>query len=158
METDKRKRIFRWGLAAILTAVAVVGLVQIAQRNGGTTVAVPENEPARVQELPGGRSRLTLSTRAAQRLGLKTTPVRLQTLPASTLRRKVVPYSALLYDPDGSTWVYVNRAGLTFDRTRVGIRSIRGDLAVLSAGPAAGTKVVAIAAEELFGIEAGVDH
>ncbi len=67
--------------------------------------------------------------------------------------RKLVPYSALLYDLKGDTWTYTRTAPLTFVRQRVTIDYIDGETAVLLDGPTAGTDVVNVGATELFGAE-----
>jgi hypothetical protein len=67
--------------------------------------------------------------------------------------RKLVPYSALLYDLRGDTWTYVRSAPLTFVRQPVMLDYIDGDTAVLVDGPAAGSEVVNVGATELFGTE-----
>jgi hypothetical protein len=67
--------------------------------------------------------------------------------------RKLVPYSALLYDLRGDTWTYVRSAPLTFIRQPVVLDYIDGDTAVLVDGPAAGSEVVNVGATELFGTE-----
>jgi hypothetical protein len=73
--------------------------------------------------------------------------------PGSNTPKKVVPYSAILYDPTGDTWVYTNPEPLVFAREQVDIERIDKDLAVLNTGPAVGTKVVTIGAAELYGAE-----
>jgi hypothetical protein len=67
--------------------------------------------------------------------------------------RKLVPYSAVLYDLRGDTWTYMRSAPLTFVRQRVTLDYIDGETAVLLDGPAAGSDVVSIGATELFGSE-----
>lgn len=67
--------------------------------------------------------------------------------------RKVVPYSAVLYDPQGKTWVYTSPEPLTFVRQPIVVDFIEGDRAVLKEGPAVGTEVVTAGAAELFGVE-----
>ena len=73
--------------------------------------------------------------------------------PGSNTPKKVVPYSAILYDLTGDTWVYTNPEPSVFVRERVNIERIDKDLAVLTSGPAAGTQVVTIGAAELYGAE-----
>jgi hypothetical protein len=68
-------------------------------------------------------------------------------------KRKVVPYSAVYYDGKGVAWVYVNTQPLTYERQRIGVERIEGDLAVLSDGPGVGTPVVTIGAPMLHGVE-----
>ncbi len=67
----------------------------------------------------------------------------------------VVPWSAILFDTYGGTWLYENSAPQLFVRRRVEVRHVVGSDAVLSRGPAVGTKVVATGAAELFGTEFG---
>ena len=73
--------------------------------------------------------------------------------PGSNTPKKVVPYSAILYDLTGDTWVYTNPEPSVFVRERVAIERIDEDLAVLNTGPAVGTQVVTIGAAELYGAE-----
>jgi hypothetical protein len=67
--------------------------------------------------------------------------------------RKTVPYSAVIYWLDGGTWVYEQSAPLTFVRSRIVVDYVKGDVAVLSSGPAAGTDVVKVGGVELLGTE-----
>ena len=67
----------------------------------------------------------------------------------------VVPWSAVLYDFHGGTWVYVKTADRTYSRERVIVRHVTGDTAVLDEGPPAGREVVTAGAAELFGTETG---
>ena len=66
---------------------------------------------------------------------------------------KVVPYSSVYYDAKGAPWVYVNGTPLTYQRQRIGVERIIGDLAVLSEGPAVGTPIVTVGAPMLYGAE-----
>lgn len=68
----------------------------------------------------------------------------------------IVPYSSILYDMYGSTWVYQNTEPQVFVRRRVELRYVLDENAILSRGPAAGTKIVGAGAAELFGTEFGV--
>jgi hypothetical protein len=68
-------------------------------------------------------------------------------------KRKVMPYSAVYYDAKGVTWAYVNAAPLVFERRRIGVERIMGDLAVLSEAPPIGTDVVTVGAPLLQGAE-----
>ena len=67
--------------------------------------------------------------------------------------RKVVPYSAVLYDPYGKTWVYHSPEPLVFVRLPIVVDFIEGDRAILKEGPPVGTEVVTAGAAELFGVE-----
>lgn len=68
-------------------------------------------------------------------------------------KQKVVPYSAVYYDAKGAPWVYVNGTPLTFERQRISVERIVGDVAVLSEGPPVGTPVVTVGAALLYGAE-----
>jgi multidrug efflux pump subunit AcrA (membrane-fusion protein) len=67
----------------------------------------------------------------------------------------VVPWSAVLYDIYGGTWVYVETGERTYVRQRVVVRHVAGDTAVLASGPPPMTKIVTAGAAELFGTETG---
>jgi hypothetical protein len=74
-------------------------------------------------------------------------------LAGSDEKQKVVPYAAVYYDAKGTAWVYVNPKPLTFERRRVAVDRVVGDVAVLSEGPPAGTPVVTVGAALLYGAE-----
>jgi hypothetical protein len=99
----------------------------------------------------GGPGVITLSESADQRLGIVTTSV--ATDPAGL----VVPYAALVYETDGSTWVFVRQAPLTYQRAPVAVAGKAGDQVTLTSGPPAGTEVVTVGAAELIGVETGID-
>ena len=67
----------------------------------------------------------------------------------------ILPWSTVIHDIHGGTWVYVAVAERTYSRQRVVVRFIRDSLAVLDNGPAVGKKVVTAGAAELFGTEIG---
>ena len=114
-------------------------------------------EPAKVEHVAGSDvSRLTLTARAVQRLGIQTAPVRRATVEGQA--RTVVPYGAVLYDAAGTTWVYVTREPLSYLRERIAVDDIEDDQALLTDGPAVGTSVVSVGAAELYGTEFGVGH
>jgi membrane fusion protein, heavy metal efflux system len=66
-----------------------------------------------------------------------------------------VPWSAVIHDIYGGTWVYVNTGPNTFVRQRVQVRHVHEGVAVLKSGPPKNTKVVVTGAQELFGTEVG---
>lgn len=71
-------------------------------------------------------------------------------------RRLVVPYSALIYDLNGDTWIYVSPEPLVFMRHPVTVDYIEGDRAVLSDGPSVGTMVATVGVAELYGADTGI--
>lgn len=74
-------------------------------------------------------------------------------LAGSDETQKVVPYRAVYYDAKGAPWVYVNAQPLTFERQRITVDRVVGDVAVLSDGPPLGTPVVITGAALLYGAE-----
>jgi hypothetical protein len=124
------------------------------------TVKATENKPAHVELIAGTElHKVTLTARAAERLDIKTAPVQeIRQAGLGGARIKVVPYSAVLYDAHGATWVYTNPEPLVFVRYRIQIDHISGDRAVLSQGPPVGSAVVTVGAQELFGAEFEIGH
>jgi hypothetical protein len=111
-----------------------------------------ENKPVTLESIDGtDLNRLTLSEKAAERLGLEIATVQTQQIDGA--ERLVVPYAALLYDPSGGAWVYVNVSPLVFVREAISVDFIEGDAVVLFEGPKAGSSVVTMGATELFGSE-----
>lgn len=66
-----------------------------------------------------------------------------------------IPFSAIVYDIQGGTWVYENPSPNVFIRKRVELKTVSNGRAVLTRGPAAGTKIVTVGVAELFGTEFG---
>jgi len=122
--------------------------------------SVSQHEPpAHVEHIEGANvSRVTLTDKAMQRIDIQIGAVREQAMARSGGMRKVVPYAAVLYDADGSTWVYSKTESNTFVRAAIAIDYVEGDLAVLSEGPPLGTEVVTVGGMELFGAEFEVGH
>jgi RND family efflux transporter MFP subunit len=67
----------------------------------------------------------------------------------------VVPYSALIRDALGGTWVYEVVADHAYVRRRVFVDRVVGELAGLTRGPKPGAKIVTQGAAELYGAEFG---
>ena len=135
--------------------LSVAGLViGAAAILAGCAAATPaETPPALIKPVAGSQiPQLQLTQRAVQRLGIVTQPVR-PSATAGQQAREVIPYSAVVYDHDGSTWTYVNTAADTYQRKPVTVTEIDGAVALLSAGPPAGTQVVTVGAAELLGTE-----
>ena len=140
-----------------MLAGLLVVCLQLSACTQDTAGAESKAEPAQVEHVEGSDiSRLTLTAKAAERLGVQTTTIR-QTKSAGT-SRTVIPYGTVLYDAKGATWVYVAQAPLSFVRERVTIEYIKDGQAVLTDGPAIGTAVVTVGAAELYGTEFGVGH
>lgn len=72
---------------------------------------------------------------------------------SATLRS--VPYSAVVYDIQGGSWVYEQAANRRYVRRRVQIHHTAVGTAYLAAGPAPGTPILVEGAAELWGVEFG---
>ena len=161
----------------------IIGNLLYNQQKAGTTKPMAAREkPALVEAIPNSKlKKITLTARAAERLGIKTSKVgeeaSVEPRPVAAVgqtsgnlmlagtalvpevkNRKYVPYGAVLYDLDGTTWVYTNPAPLTFVRQQIKIDFIAGDKATLLDGPAIGTTVVTEGSVEIFGAEFKVGH
>jgi hypothetical protein len=144
----------RWILVVLM--IGAVGLPACTRTTAGPAHT---DEPAHVEAIAGSElHRLTLIPKAAERLGIQTGPVREEQAPGSRTKRKVVPYSAVIYDSHGDTWVYTSPENLVYVRAHIKVERIDGDKAILSEGPPAGTQVVTVGGALLFGTEFEVGH
>jgi hypothetical protein len=139
-----------------VAAVLIVAVLPLAAcQRGEDEAAAGGEEPAALEPVEGseGLFRITLTAAAAERLDVQTTAVRAV---GNGAQRTVIPYSAVLYEPDGETWTYTSPESLTFVRAPIVVDTIEEDRAVLSEGPPVGTKVVTVGVAELFGAENGI--
>jgi hypothetical protein len=142
----------RWILATL-----VASLLPLSACSQHDSHAAHGEHPAQVDKIDGSElSRVTLTARAAERIGLETVSVTEQDRNGSM--RMVVPYSSLIYDPQGRTWIYTSPQALTFVRVQVDVDSIDGDQVFLSEGPTAGTKIASVGVTQIYGAETGVGH
>lgn len=142
------------GLA--LAALGSALLASFAMHAVGQTgaQAASENRPARMEAISGSTvKKITLTPKAAQRLDIQ-----LGKVGQDGAGKKAVPYGAVIYDKDGSTWVYTNPQPLTFVRHAVVVELINGDNVVLKEGPEVGMQVATTGAPQLYGAEKGVGH
>jgi hypothetical protein len=145
MTSQKPQR--RLPLAAAVCAALVFALPACAQ---------PAAAPAAVGEAPAkveknattGIAKLTLTENGMKRIDVKTEPVA-----AGTGTDVLLPYSALMYDSSGKTWVYANPVPRVYERQAVTVTKVEAGVVTASAGPAVGTAVVTVGAAELFGAE-----
>ncbi len=137
------------------SALLVAAGLMLAACGSSTSDVTPTQPPLTMEE--HGESevgRLTLSALAASRLGVETAPVTERTLAGTT--SLVIPYAAVLYDADGTTWAYTNPEPLLYTRASITVERIEGGEAILSDGPATGSLVVTVGGAELWGAEHGV--
>ncbi len=106
-------------------------------------------EPAALEPVKGSEDlqKVTFTEEGARRVGLETGEV------SRNGKRLVAPYAALLYDPEGKTYVYTNPKPLEYLRAPVEVDRIEGDRVLLTDGPPAGTKVVTVGVTEVYGTE-----
>ncbi len=119
-------------------------------------------EPAQVEHIEGSKlSTVKLTEKAIERLDLRTSIVRETQVEANggvVVRRKVVPYSSIIYDTSGDTWVYISPEPRQFVRHQVAVDYIKGDEAVLVDGPPKDSVIATVGVAELYGAELGIGH
>jgi len=130
-------------LLIIIAAAALAGCGRIS-----APAATPP--PAHVRVGHHGTVSVVLSPLGAQRVGVQTAAAA-----AAGRGQAVVPYSALLYQPDGSSVIYKVTGPLTYTLVTVAVTSIEGSQVYLT-GLAPGTTVVTVGGEELLGVQDGV--
>ncbi len=135
-----------------IMAALVAGSLPLASCKKTETAEEEIESPAKVEHLAGDQpARITLTEDAVKRIDLKTSPI--AEADEQGAKTKTMPYSALLYDTQGDTWIYANPQPLTYVREHVQVKRIDGDQAILAQGPAVGTQIVSVGAAELYGSE-----
>jgi hypothetical protein len=128
----------------MLILVATLGLAACGPKTSTTTEKI---DPSTLEKIEGSDlQRVILTEKAAERIGMKTVPVSGMT----------VPYSAVIYDIEGNTWVYTNPSPLTFVRAPIVIDRIEGDQAFLAEGLETDAPIVTVGVIEIYGAETGV--
>lgn len=134
--------------AAVLAAVTAVTGCASASAPGGTSGP----PAARVVRLGGSKDlSVVLSPAGARRIGVQTAKVA-----GGSSGDLQFPYSALVYEPDGTPAVYVNVGPLEYTRYFVSVDSINGGTVYVKSGVRNGMNVVTQGAEELLGAQNGV--
>jgi multidrug efflux pump subunit AcrA (membrane-fusion protein) len=95
---------------------------------------------------------VTLSPEGVRRLGIETGSI------GQAGAQKVIPYAAVLYNPDGSTFTYVSPKPRVYHEAKIVVDRIDGNRAILKSGPANGTSVVTTGSAELIGTAHGVEE
>ena len=129
----------------------IIVAVTVLAGCGKTDPAASPPAPAHVKVGNHGTVSVVLTPQGAQRAGLQTAVA----ASAARGRQAVVPYSALLYQPDGSSVIYKVTGPLTYTLVPVAVASIQGNEVYLT-GLAPGTAVVTVGGEELLGVQDGV--
>jgi hypothetical protein len=158
-------RLASWALSRS-TRRAAAGVVMVTMLAG--TAACSSGSSSGSEELPrpatietpgnGGPAKVTLTEDAIRRIDLHTSAVRHEQVAVAgrTMSSLVVPYTAVIYDGDGTSWAYAEISPRVFLREPVTLAAVQGDTAVLSKGPAVGTTVVTVGAPLLLGAEAQI--
>ncbi len=138
-----------WSAALLLSGVALSACGHV------TDISAVPDSPVQLSPVPGtGLQSVVLSEASLARLGIRTTPV--APAPDAPAGQLHVPYSSIVYDEQGGTWVFAPTAPRRYLRHQVTVDYIAGGVAVLSRGPAAGTPVVTEGSQELLGAEYGI--
>jgi hypothetical protein len=117
--------------------------------------APAKEQPALIEKIEGTElNRVTLTEKAAARLDIQTAPASEETVNGAT--QTVVPYSSIIYDLEGNTWVYIAQGPLSFVRQQITVDRIEGDLALVSDGLDLGTEVATVGVAELYGADTGI--
>jgi hypothetical protein len=115
--------------------------------------ALHTEHPSEIVKTPGSDlHHVILTEKAIERIDLKTDKVR------ENSNGKFVPYSSLIYDPNGRTWVYTSPRPRTFYRSECVVDYIEGDRVFLKDGPPTGTIIASVGVAELYGTEFEVGH
>jgi hypothetical protein len=128
------------GLACLAAGAALAGCTEVE------SATVDGYHPSKVTE-EGDAKVVSFTDEGMRRSDLRTAAV------ATSGGQPVVPYEALLYDPDGKPFVYTVVRPQSFERAAVVVERFSGDRVVLAKGPAAGTAVVTQGAALVHGTE-----
>lgn len=144
-----------------LLAVCAVALVVLVNNSSSETAegGATKAGPAVVAPLDDGSglASITLIQKAADRVGIETVAVtEAEAVREGSSGTLSVPYSAILYDAKGASFVYTVTGPLSYVRAAITVDYVEGDQAILSAGPSAGTEVVTVGVAELYGAETGI--
>lgn len=145
-------------IAVLLLATGLFLSANVA--SFGEESKVESDEAVQVEDTPGTDAKTLIFTEAAMsHIDIQTAPV--EEIAAShegkdVGRRLAVPHSAVIYDAEGESWVYVSSAPDTFLRKHVAIDFMDDDHIFLANGVTAGEDVVTVGVPELRGAEFGV--
>jgi hypothetical protein len=152
--TRKCRRQLRTACAGLVLIAGVVSLSACSEASSGYDYeTATHHEPAKLEPIKGTDvQRVIFDAEAAQRVGLKTSPIR------QDGRKEIMPYAALIYDAEGDTYAYTAPRPLTYVRQQIDIDHFDGDSVELSDGPPAGTEVVTVGVDEVYGTEFEVEE
>jgi hypothetical protein len=138
----------------VVTTVLVIAAATVSACGGSSNEENGGGEPATVEPVKGTDvSRVSLTAQAAKRLGIETARVA-----RHGARQTVVPYGAVLYTANGSTFTYTSPEPRVYVRAGIRVVRIDGAQAILSSGPPVGTDIVTVGSQELYGSEYEVEE
>jgi multidrug efflux pump subunit AcrA (membrane-fusion protein) len=110
-------------------------------------------QPAQVERAShtDGVPKLTLTADARRRLGIES-----RAFPKDRDANSTIPTSALIYDTQGSEWVFVESQPFQFHREKIRVLQTNGGQIQIHSGFGAETPIVIQGAAELNGTESGV--
>lgn len=137
---------------SFVTLLILAGAV-LGACGSSTEPSVPA--AGQLESVPGSSTgRIVLTNVGAHRIGVHTAIV------GSTHARRgptvTIPFSALVYAPNGATYAFTSASPLIYTEVAVTVDHISGNSVYLLRGPRAGSRVVSVGAEELFGVQTGV--
>jgi hypothetical protein len=146
---ERRRQLRAACIGLVLVAAGVVTLSACGEASSGYDYeTASHHEPAKLVPIKGTDvQRVIFDAEGAKRVGLKTAPIR------QNGQGTVIPYDAVIYDADGKTYAYTAPKPLTYVRQEIAIDHMAGDSVVLSDGPPAGTEVVTVGVDEVYGTE-----
>ena len=140
-EVKRLLRVAAVCLALLIAAFALSACGAPAEQESGA-------EAATVKPIKGtGTNLVTLKKEASETLGIKTTAIKEEG------GREVLPDAALVYAADGHTFAYASPKPNQYVRAAITVDRIDGSKVILKKGPPAGTNVVTVGSQELFGVE-----
>lgn len=142
------KQVDRTQPVTVLPLARVEGVTGVPANLIEPSVLSPVDASVLYYALASTEHKLALSQRVQVELDLT----------GDEVKRRVIPYAAVIYDLEGATWAYISPDPLTFVRASIEVDYIDGDRAILINGPPAGTAVVTAGAAELYGEEFGIGH
>jgi hypothetical protein len=150
----KCRRQLRAVCAGLVLIACVVTLSACGEASSGYDYETASHHvPAKLEPIKGTDvQRVIFDAEAAERVGLKTAPIR------QDGQETVIPYAAVIYGADGNTYAYTAPEPLTYVRQQINIDRVAGDSVMLSDGPPTGTEVVTVGAAEVYGTEFEVAH
>jgi len=107
-----------------------------------------DNNPAHSEEMEDGNYKVILSSKAAERLDVQTLSVE--------KTQWTIPYSAIVYDVYGKTWVYEEIEPFTYIRRQINISGVIDSLATLSKPLKYDMTIATVGVPELYGVEDGI--